>query len=84
MAYFDISVDEILSALDKIERLRLFDELSQEFESEEGPRLKGKAKLLTPTESDFQKILLDLWERRSILTPDQIERIRKTSTEPFI
>ena len=82
MAQFDISVDEILRSLGKLEKQELFEELSDEFESAAGPQLKGKRKSLTPTESDFQEVLLDLWHNRSVLTPDQIARIAKILTEP--
>ena len=84
MAQFDISVDEILRALGKFERHELFEELSDEFESSDGPRLKGKKRTLTPTESDFQEVLLNLWHNRSRLTPEQIDRIVKILAESNI
>jgi hypothetical protein len=84
MAQFDISVEEILHSLGEFERRELFEELSDEFESAEGPRLKGKKRSLTPTESDFQEVLLELWHNRSRLTPEQIDRIVKILAEPQI
>lgn len=84
MAQFDISVDEILRSLGKVERHELFEELSNEFELSDGPRLKGKRRTLTPTESDFQEVLIDLWHNRSRLTPEQIDRIVKILAESNI
>lgn len=84
MAQFDINVEEILYSLGKVERREIFDSLSEEFEDEDGPRLNGKRKLLTPTEFDFQNVLLELWSKRSVLTPDQIDRVSKILTEPFV
>ena len=84
MAMIDISVDEILHALSSFEKRELFDELSDAFEKEDGPRLGGHKKSLTQTESDFQQALLELWEMRSILTPEQIGRITGIISEPKI
>jgi hypothetical protein len=84
MAQFDISVEEILHSLGTFEKQELFEELSDEFESAEGPRLEGKRRSLTSTEADFQEVLLGLWNNRSRLTPEQIDRIVKILAEPNI
>jgi len=82
MALFDIGVDEILHTLGSLEKRQIYDELSEEFDVTDGPRLEGKG--LTPTEADFRSILCDIWERRSVLTPSQMNKIANILTEPFI
>jgi hypothetical protein len=78
----NIEVDEILSSLGKLERRKMYDELADEFDASDGPRLEGKS--LTPTESDFRKTLCDVWQHRNVLTPEQMSRISNILTEPFI
>ena len=82
MALFEIGVDEILNTLSQFEKREIFDELSEEFDKVDGPRLEGTR--LTPTEQDFRTVLCDLWERRNLLTLSQMNRIAATVTEPFI
>lgn len=82
MARFEIGVDEILATLEPSEKRQVYDELSEEFDGSDGPRLEGKK--LTPTEFDFRKVLCDIWEYRNLLTPEQMDRIANTLTEPFV
>ena len=82
MALFDIGVSEILATLGPFEKRQIYDELSEKFDETDGPRLEGKG--LTPTEADFRSILCDIWERRNVLTPGQMNTIANILTEPFI
>jgi hypothetical protein len=82
MALFDIGVDEILATLGPSERRQIYEDLSEEFDEADGPRLEGKR--LTPTEEDFRGILCDIWEYRNLLTPEQMNRVANILTEPFV
>ena len=84
MAHFDFSigVDEILSALDRFERRELYDELCDEFGTAGGAKLEGDN--LTSTEEDFRQVLCEVWEKRGLLTPEQMKRIADILTEPSV
>jgi hypothetical protein len=82
MAHFDIGADEILSALRPLERREIYEELSEEFGTAGGAKLEGDN--LTSTEEDFRQVLCEVWEKRGLLTPEQMKRIASILTEPSV
>lgn len=73
MAQFTFHVDpnEFIDSLDYLDRAAILERLRDEFE--DGPRLDGAK---TPTETDLQEILLDIWEKRIRLTPEQVSILK--------
>lgn len=82
MASLNIDIDDIVDGLSYSERKELFDELSEEFlDSEQIPTMDGAR---TPTDVELQSTILEIWDRRDLLTPDQVFRIRAVLSEPNI
>jgi hypothetical protein len=73
MSHFSISIsaDEFLDGCDRDERLEIFNELLEEFGNEDGP-LSGA---VTSMESDLKEIIIEIWERRNLLTMEQREQL---------
>lgn len=80
MASLTIDLDDIIDGLDSSERKELFDELSEEF-LDPTPTMDGAR---TPTDVELQSTLLEIWERRDLLTPDQVSRIKAFLVESNI
>jgi hypothetical protein len=80
MASLTIDLDDIIDGLDSSERKELFDELSEEF-LDTTPTMDGAR---TPTDVELQSTLLEIWERRDLLTPDQVSRIKAFLAESNI
>jgi hypothetical protein len=67
----DISADDFLSGCTRSERLEIFNELSEEFGNEDSP-LRGA---VTPMETDLKETILEIWDRRNLLTTEQREQL---------
>jgi hypothetical protein len=80
MASLTIDLDDIIDGLDYSERKELFEELSEEF-LETAPTMDGAR---TPTDVEVRSTLLEIWDRRDLLTPDQISRIKAVLAESNI
>lgn len=75
-----IDLDDIIDGLSYSERKDLFEELSEEFLNST-PTMDGAR---TPTDVEVRSTLLEIWDRRDLLTPDQISRIAAVLAEPNI
>ena len=73
MSHFSVDIDasDFLDGCTKFERMEIFDRLSEEFGNEDGP-LSGA---VTPMETDLKKIILEIWDRRNLLTMEQREQL---------
>jgi hypothetical protein len=73
MSHFsvDIDADDFLAGCTRFERMEIFDQLSEEFGNEEGP-LSGA---VTPMETDLREVILEIWDKRNLLTMEQREQL---------
>jgi len=67
----EIDADEFLSGCSQFERMEIYEQLQEEFGNESGP-MSGA---VTPMEEDLKEIILDIWERRNLLTMEQREQL---------